>query len=144
MKMISRILLFALLLAAPFTAVLSAQETGGPRTSQAYYKIQRGHEKEWVSLYTRYHYPVLKALKDKGYIQSITLLTRDRHHLSPDWDYELQIVWRDKVAQVTGTTPELHHSLFPDWADFEKGEAARWQIVEAHWDEELSPVKLDK
>jgi DNA-binding PadR family transcriptional regulator len=143
MKLINRILIVVLLFSAVASTSLLAEENGGPRTSQAYYKIQRGHEKEWVSLYTRYHYPLLKALKEKGYIRSITLLTRDRHHLSPDWDYELQIVWRDKVAQVTGLTPELQHATFPDWADFEKGEVARWQIVEAHWDEDLSPVKID-
>lgn len=144
MRMIARISLMVLLLAGIGLGSLRAQESnGGPRTSQAYYKITAGHQAEWVSLYSHYHYPILKSLKERGFIQSITLLKRDRHHLVPAWDYELQIVWRDKVAQVTGDSPELLHKLFPDWADYQKNEARRWEITAEHWDEDLSPVPVE-
>jgi hypothetical protein len=144
MKLIQRISLLALLLAGLVAGNLCAQENnGGPRTSQAYYKITLGHQAEWVSLYAHYHYPILKSLQERGFIKSITLLKRDRHHLEPAWDYELQIVWRDKVAQVTGDSPELLHKLFPDWADYQKNEARRWEITAEHWDEDLSPVPVE-
>lgn len=143
MKLFTRFSVLALIFAA-LTASLAygAESNGGPRTSQAYYKIAPGHLDEWVQLYKTYHYPILKSLKEQGYIQSITLLKRDRHHLSPNWDFELQIVWRDKVAQATGDTPELQHKLYPDWADYQKGEAHRWEITAEHWDEDLSPVPV--
>jgi len=99
--------------------------------------------REWVNLYKNYHYPILKALKEQGLIKSITLLKRDRHQLVPAWDYELQIVWRDKVAQATGGGEGLTHKLFPDWADYQKNEAHRWEITTEHWDEDLSPVPVD-
>jgi DNA-binding PadR family transcriptional regulator len=145
MKTVTRITLFLLLLLSLAGSNLRAQEGngGGPRTSQAYYKIELGHQQEWVSLYKNYHYPILKALKEQGLIQSVTLLKRDRHHLTPPWDYELQIVWRDKVAQATGGGPGLVHKLFPDWADYEKNEARRWEITVEHWDEDLSPVPVE-
>jgi len=143
MKFFSRLSLILVLLAGFAAGSSFALENGGPRTSQAYYKIQKGHEAEWVELYKNNHYPILKALKEQGYIKSITLLTRDRHHLSPDWDYELQIVWRDKVAQVTGDSLELQHHLFPNWEQYRKNEARRWEVTAAHWDEDLSPVPVD-
>jgi hypothetical protein len=143
MKLIARIALMVLLLAGVAAGSLRAQEVnGGPRTSQAYYKITPGHQAEWVSLYSHYHYPILKSLQEQGLIKSITLLKRDRHHLVPAWDYELQIVWRDKVAQVTGDSPELLRKLFPDWADYQKNEARRWEITAEHWDEDLSPIPV--
>jgi DNA-binding PadR family transcriptional regulator len=145
MKWITRTALVALLLVGFTSTSLHAQrnDNGGPRTSQAYYKITLGHQQEWLSLYKNYHYPILKELQKEGYIQSITVYKRDRHHLSPSWDYVLQIVWRDKVAQVTGDSPELLHKLFPDWADYQKNEARRWEITQDHWDEDLSPVPVD-
>lgn len=145
MKLISRISLTALMLVGFAAGSLIAQENnGGPRTSQAYYKIVTGHEEEWLNLYKKYHYPVLKALQEQGLIKSITLLKRDRHHLVPAWDYELQIVWRDKVAQaLDGDKRTLLHRLYPDWADYQKGEARRWEITAEHWDEDLSPVPID-
>ncbi len=144
MKLITRISLIVLLLAGVTATTLRAQESnGGPRTSQAYYKIAPGHQEEWVSLYSHYHYPLLKSLQEQGLIKSITLLKRDRHHLVPAWDYELQIVWRDKVAQVTGDSPELLHKIFPNWADYQKNEGRRWEITAEHWDEDLSPVPVE-
>jgi DNA-binding PadR family transcriptional regulator len=145
MKKLFRITLIALLLAGFASTTLHAQRdnNGGPRTSQAYYKLTAGHQQEWFNLYKNYHYPILKSLQQEGYIKSITLYKRDRHHLSPAWDYELQIVWRDKVAQITGDSPELLHKIFPDWADYQKNEARRWEITEEHWDEDLSPVAVE-
>ena len=144
MKFMTRMVLIVALFTGLAATSLAAQENGGgPRTSQAYYKIVLGHQQEWLNLYKNYHYPILKQLKEKGLIQSITLYKRDRHHLSPAWDYELQIVWRDKVAQVTGGGPELLHTIFPDWADYQKNEARRWEITEEHWDEDLSPVPVE-
>ena len=144
MKIITRISMMILLLAGFGLGNLRAQAVnGGPRTSQAYYKITLGHQAEWVSLYSHYHYPILKALQEQGLIKSITLLKRDRHHLSPAWDYELQIVWRDKFAQVTGESPETLHKIFPDWADYQKNEDRRWEITAEHWDEDLSPVPVE-
>jgi|ERR1035441_6813946 hypothetical protein len=145
MKITTRISLMALLLTSFAAVNIYAQEGGGssPRTSQAYYKIVAGHQQEWVGLYKNYHYPILKTLKEQGLIKSITLYKRDRHHLVPAWDYELQIVWRDKVAQASGGGPELVHKLFPDWADYQKNEARRWEVTAEHWDEDLSPVPVD-
>jgi hypothetical protein len=144
MKLMIRISLAILLLAGVAAGSLGAQQVnGGPRTSQAYYKIVLGHQAEWVSLYSHYHYPILKALQEQGLIKSITLLKRDRHHLVPAWDYELQIVWRDKFAQVTGESPESLHKIFPDWADYQKNEARRWEITAEHWDEDLSPIPVE-
>jgi DNA-binding PadR family transcriptional regulator len=124
MKLITRLSIVAVLFTVFAAGSVFAESNGGPRTSQAYYKITAGHQEEWVKLYKTYHYPILKALKEQGYIQSITLLKRDRHHLVPAWDFELQIVWRDKVAQVTGDSPELLHRLFPDWDDYQKAKPA--------------------
>jgi len=146
MKRIARIFAVALLFAGVLdvSAKAKAQDgPTGPRTSQAYYKIEAGHQEEWLNLYKHYHYPILKALKEKGYIQSITLYKRDRHHLVPAWDYELQIVWRDKEAQIHGDGPDGLHKIFPDWADYQKNEARRWEITAEHWDEDLSPVPVE-
>jgi len=145
MQITTRIFLTALLLTSFVAVNIYAQEGGGssPRTSQAYYKIVAGHQQEWFNLYKNYHYPILKALKEQGLIKSITLYKRDRHHLVPAWDYELQIVWRDKVAQASGGGPDLVHKLFPDWADYQKNEARRWEVTAEHWDEDLSPVPVD-
>jgi hypothetical protein len=85
----------------------------------------------------------VKSLQERGFIDSITLLMRDRHHLDSAWDYELQIVWRDKVAQVTGDSPELLHRHFPGWEDNKKNEARRWEITAEHWDEVLSAVPVE-
>jgi hypothetical protein len=119
----------------------AAQQT--PETTTWYfYKVKWGYQDEFLDLFQRNHYPVLKALKDAGQYSAIrTYVPRYHGDGRADWTFAVELVRKE----VTGlpTEEEIVRKLYPDQAKFRKEEARRFEILEAHWDVPLNPVNLD-
>jgi hypothetical protein len=103
MKMLSKLQLStgaAVLLAlvgALVTPLASAQATigagdGKNTVSVDFYKVPPGRQDEWLALYKKYHYPIMKYQKEHGQVVSETVYTRAIHQLSPSWDFAIAIV----------------------------------------------------
>ena len=138
----------ALAVAVPAAAHSQAAATGAsdPYVVEYYYKVKWGHQEEFIELFRKNHYPVLKREMEKGIIQQVTG-TAPRYHAMEDgrWDYRVTIVFKS-VAAAHGPemTEEEIRRIFPDKATFEKEEQRRFELLEAHWDVPLVTVRLPR
>ena len=117
-------------------------QTAAETTTWYFYKVKWGSQEEFLDLFQRNHYPVLKALKDAGQYSAIRTYT-PRYHGDgrADWTFAVELVRRE----VSGlpAEEEVIRKLYPDQAKFRKEEARRFELLEAHWDVPLTPVNFD-
>lgn len=123
---------------APQGAAASAAQAG--RTTWFFYKVRWGAQDEFLDLFQRNHYPVLKARLDAGHYASIRTFVPTYHGDGrADWTFAVELVER---AGATGapSEEEIIAKLYPDRAKFRKEEQRRFELLEAHWDVPLNPV----
>lgn len=111
-----------------------------------YYKAKWGYTAEFIELFKKNHYPVLKKLKEKGDILQIVAV-KPRHHNSEEsrWDYKVTIVFKNAATAFDYTTGEgIKKELFADQATFKKEEQRRFEILIAHWDVPVQTDPFDK
>src|SRR5262245_20799566 len=68
-------------------------------TIENYYKAKWVYAEEFLELYKKNHYPLLKKALDKGDIISITI-EKPRQHSSEEsrWDYRVTLVFKNMQA----------------------------------------------
>jgi len=116
-----------------------------PFVVEYYYKVKWGYADEFIRLYRKNHYPVLKHQMEIGRILSITA-DKPRFHNTEEcrWDYRVTIVWRS-IQHINDGFDEsaIARMLFPDQATYCREEQRRFEIVLAHWDVPIDEVDLD-
>ena len=67
-----------------------------PFVVEYYYKAKWGYADEFIRLFKKNHYPVLKKEKDLGRILKVTA-SSPRYHTTEEgrWDYRVTIVWKN-------------------------------------------------
>ena len=139
-------------LAALLTIPLSSSGIGHAPATQApaagaaevrtwyFYTVKWGSQDEFLDLFQRNHYPVLKARMDAGHYSSIRTYT-PRYHGDgrADWTFAVELVERPGSTGVP-TEAEIVKKLYPDQAKFHREEQRRFELLEAHWDVPLSAV----
>jgi hypothetical protein len=145
-------LLFALLVAALILACgvghLRAQSTTGadkPFVIEYYYKTKWGHADEFLALFKKNHYPVLKKEMEMGRIVKV-FMTAPVYHTTEDgrWDYRVTIVFKNAAIANDGfDSGPLVKQMYPDQDTFKKEEQRRFEILDAHWDLPVKEVELD-
>ena len=140
--------LLLLLVMYPKSSPVHAQTptgySGGTVTAAAFYRIAAGRQDEWLTLYKKYHYPIMQYEIKQGVVKSETMYKRGIHELSPAWDFVAVIVYRDLDAEVEveKERAQVMKTVFPDKADFEAGDRKRWELTTEHWDEKLVEVPM--
>jgi len=117
-----------------------------PYTVEYYYKTAWGHADEFIRLYKKNHYPVLKKQIEMGRILKITLV-KPRFHATEEgrWDWRITIVWKNIQVTVDGFSEEsISRQLYSDQETFKKEEQRRFEILLSHWDVPINDVDLDK
>ena len=117
-----------------------------PFVVEGYYKVKWGYADEFLALYKKNHYPILKKLVEKGDLLKITM-DKPRLHSSEDsrWDYRVTLVWKNsKLAYDNSLVEPYKKTMYPDQASYEKEEQRRFEILIAHWDITVQGVELDK
>jgi hypothetical protein len=138
----------AIALAAPGTAgtvVPPKSQTTAVRdvTTWYFYKVRWGHQDEFLDLFQRNHYPVLKArMQGGGYSAIRTYVPRYHGDGRADWTFAVELVAREGASGVP-SEEEIIKKLYPDQAKFRKEEARRFEILDAHWDVPLNPVDFE-
>jgi hypothetical protein len=146
-------LLFALL-SAPLILLsgllghLRVQSTSAadkPYVIEYYYKTKWGHADEFLTLFKKNHYPVLKKEMEMGRIVRV-FMTGPVYHTTEDgrWDYRVTIVFKNAAVANDGydATP-LIKQMFPDQETYKKEEQRRFEILDAHWDLPVKDVELE-
>jgi hypothetical protein len=118
-----------------------------PYVVEYYYQVRWGYADEFIRLFRKNHYPVLKKQVESGRLLSVTAVA-PRFHATEDrrWDYRVTIVFRN--AQVASETdPNLEaivRQLYPDQDTFRREEQRRFEILLAHWDVPTVTVELTR
>ncbi|HXE79460.1 MAG TPA: hypothetical protein VNK41_01810 [Vicinamibacterales bacterium] len=121
----------------------AAEPAGGQtRTTWYFYKVRWGFQDEFLDLFQKNHYPVLKARKDAGAFTSIRTFT-PRYHGDgrADWTFAVELVAREDFKGPSEA--EVIRTLYPDQETFRKEERRRFELLEAHWDVPLEPVDFE-
>ena len=116
-----------------------------PFVVEYYYKTKWGHADEFIALFKKNHYPVLKKEIEMGRILNV-FATAPRYHSTEDgrWDYRTTIIFKNaEVAHDNFDTPALLKQLFPDQDTYKREEQRRFEILDAHWDVPIKDVDLD-
>jgi hypothetical protein len=133
-------------LSAPRPQAPAAQSAGrAERVAWYFYRIKWGSQAEWVDLFQKNHYPVLKAEMKEGRITSVRTFVPTYHGDGrADWTFAVAITFKDAAA-MTGPSNEaaIIKKLFPDQATFRKEEQRRFELLDAHWDVPLNELDLD-
>ena len=150
----TRFLAIAALLAAGLSADLPdlrAQAPAGQSATRAertvwyFYRVKWGFQDEFVTLFQRNHYPVLKEQMKTGRIKDVRTFVPTYHGDGrADWTFAVVIVYRDTAAMVgPSNDAEIVKRLYPDAAKFGREEQRRFEILDAHWDVPLNELDLD-
>jgi hypothetical protein len=145
--------IFAVLLTLQSSAMLIAQGAppqGGadqPYAVEYYYKVQWGHQQEFLDLFLKNHYPLLQKIVTTGRMLSVTIDT-PAYHTTEDgrWDYRVTIRFKNSTVATTANPDEeaMIKELWPDQAKYKQEEQRRFEILAAHWDlpvTEITPKK---
>jgi hypothetical protein len=108
-----------------------------PYAVEYYYKTQWGHQEEFLQLFLKNHYPLLKKLVEGGRVVSVKIET-PANHMTEDarWDYRVTIRFKNSQVATTANPAEelLIKQLWPDQETYKREEQRRFQILIAHWD----------
>jgi len=132
---------------APMTAQAQAT-TGGdkPFVVEYYYKARWGYADEFLKLFKKNHYPLLKKQVEMGRMVKVWM-DQPRYHTTEDgrWDYRVTIVFKNAaVANEPFDEDTLKKQLFQDQESYQREEQRRFTILEAHWDLPVKVVEIDK
>jgi hypothetical protein len=139
------------ILAAGHSRAKAAQSTAGteangqPFVIEYYYKAKWGHADEFLALFKKNHYPVLKKEMELGRILKVSMMG-PRYHTTEDgrWDYRVTIVFKNAaIANDNFDSGPLIKQLYPDQETYKKEEQRRFEILDAHWDLPIKEVDLD-
>ena|ERR1035438_2023087 len=147
-----RNILFTLLLSALAQPLLAqgAPPQGGPDQPYAleyYYKVQWGHQQEFLNLFLKNHYPLLLKQVDSGRILSVKI-EQPANHTTEDgrWDYRVTIRFKNSTLATTANPDEerLIKQLWPDQQTYQREEQRRFEILLAHWDLPVTDITPSK
>jgi hypothetical protein len=120
---------------------------GQPYTIEYYYKVQWGHQEEFLQLFLKNHYPLLENIRGTGRILALKIET-PAYHTTEDgrWDYRVTIRYKDSTVATTANPDEeaFKKELWPDQATFAKEEQRRFEILLAHWDLPVTDITAAK
>ena len=89
------------LLARPMLAQGAPHQsaTDQPYTMEYYYKAQWGHQQEFLQLFLKNHYPLLRKIVESGRMISVNI-EQPANHMTEDarWDYRVTIRFKNSSA----------------------------------------------
>ena len=123
----------------------AAEAKDQPYAIEYYYKAKWGHADEFLALFKRNHYPVLKKEMELGRMLKVSMVT-PRYHMTEDsrWDYRVTIVFKNAtIANDNFDSSTIIKQLYPDQETYKKEEQRRFEILDAHWDLPIKDVDPD-
>jgi hypothetical protein len=108
-----------------------------PYAMEYYYKVQWGHQQEFLTLFLKNHYPLLQKNVEAGRMLSVRI-EQPANHTTEDgrWDYRVTIRFKNSTLATTANPDEerLIKQLWPDQEKYKNEEQRRFEILLGHWD----------
>lgn len=123
----------------------AASQTDKPFVIEYYYKTKWGHAEEFITLFKKNHYPLLRKQVEMGRFLKVSAVA-PVYHTTEDgrWDYRVTIVYKNAAVAHDGyDSSGLMKQLFPDQETYKKEEQRRFEILDGHWDLPIKDVDLD-
>ena len=116
-----------------------------PLTIENYNKLTWGHATEFIDLWKKNHYPLLKKLLEKGDLLSIKAETPILHSGEDTrWDFKVTLTFKtEHLAMDYRIVDNFKKQLFPDQEAYAKAEKQRFELVLAHWDVPVETLPLN-
>jgi hypothetical protein len=139
-----------LVLYAPLLFAQGAPPQGSPDkpyTMEYYYKVQWGRQKEFLDLFLKNHYPLLKKNVESGRMLSVKIETPANHGTEDGrWDYRVTIRFKNSTVATTANPEEERQikQLWPDQTRYYHEEQRRFEILLAHWDMPVTDITPPK
>jgi hypothetical protein len=140
---------FALLLFSsivlPVITHAQAAASGQPFVVEYYYKTKWGHADEFLKLFKKNHYPLLKKEVEMGRMVKVWN-DQPRYHTTEDgrWDFRVTIVFKNATAANEPFDEDtVKKQLYPDQDTYAREEQRRFEILDAHWDLPVKVVDLE-
>src|SRR5579863_7743606 len=109
---------------------IQAQDAPKPFVVEYYYKAKWGHADEFLKLFKKNHYPLLKKEVEMGRMLKVWI-DQPRYHTTEDgrWDYRVTIVFKNSAAANEPFNEDaIKKELWPDQATYGKEEQHRFEI----------------
>lgn len=105
-------------------------------TIENYYKVKWGSAGEFIDLWKKNHYPLLKKAIEKGDIISVTAQSPMLHSGEDTrWDFRVTIVFKNAaLAFAADLLDPYKKQLYPDQEKLKKDEQHRFELLISHWD----------
>jgi len=123
------------------------QAADKPYSMEYYYKVQWGHQQEFLNLFLKNHYPLLQKNVESGRMLSVKI-EQPANHTTEDgrWDYRVTIRFKNSTVATSANPDEerLIKQLWPDQETYKREEQRRFEILLAHWDlpvTDITPAK---
>ena len=114
-----------------------------PYTMEYYYKAQWGRQQEFLQLFLKNHYPLLRKEIETGRLLAVKIET-PANHMTEDsrLDYRVTLTFKNSTMATTANPDEqaLIKQLWPDQPTFTREEQRRFEILLAHWDLPVTDV----
>jgi hypothetical protein len=140
-----RIFLLAALasFATPFGSAAEPQE---PVSVAYFYTVKWGYQQEFLDLFAKNHYPVLKEQVKSGRILDIKTYEPTFHGDGrADWTFMVVLTFKNwQVLSDASEEAAIKLRLYPDQATFIKEEQRRFEILEEHWDVPLKKAVMER
>ena len=121
------------------TAPAAETSTAETKTTWYFYTVKWGSQDEFLDLFQKNHYPLLKAQQQAGRFASVRTWVPQYHGDGrADWTFVVELVVREG-ATGGPTEQELIAKMYPDQATFRKEERRRFELLVAHWDVPAEP-----
>src|SRR5437667_8126056 len=124
---------------------MAAEGKDQPYVIEYYYKAKWGHADEFLALFKKNHYPVLKKEMELGRMLKVTMAA-PRYHATEDgrWDFRVTIVYKNAAtANDNFDSAALIKQLYPDQDTYKKEEQRRFEILDSHSDVPIKDMDLD-
>ncbi len=113
------------------------------RTVWYFYKVRWGFQDEFLQLFRKNHYPVLKAQLGERFSSIRTYEPRYHGDGRADWTFAVAITYPNAATMASPSREEeIARSMFPDHERFRKEEQRRFELLDAHWDIPLKELDM--
>ena len=125
-------------------AAVAPAASATERTVWYFYRVKWGSQDEFLDLFQKNHYPVLRAQLGTRIMAIRAYVPTYHGDGRADWTFAVALTYKD-VAAMTGPSPEaeIARKLYPDQEKFRKEEQRRFELLDAHWDVPLGAIDFE-